>query len=163
MNTRNEAWFAEIERVLGLGSYTAHVDQVLGPGYAPKEAVAQSLAVFDELIELVMPRANEWIATLVIPLHFADGERWSSEMDLRVPIFTEWQSEWAQREPPTIGIYRRSLLLRAESVEEYRCPIAEQGLPTRRSQIHCYYRVWDSLSGDGEPREYSRAVYLESR
>jgi hypothetical protein len=161
MARQSKVRFAEIERIIGLDSYTAHIDEVLGRGYAPEHAVRQSLALYEQLIDLVLPHANEWIATLVIPLHFADGERWSNEMDLRAPLVDEWQSEWASEEPPTIGIYRRNLLMRVERVEEYRCAITEGVLTTRRSPIHCYYRVWDSISGDGNPREYSRAIYLE--
>ena len=96
MTRESKDWFAEIERIIRLDSYTAHIDEVLGHGYAPEHAVKQSLEIYEQLVDLALPHANEWVATLVIPLHFADGERWSDEMDLRVPRVDEWQSEWAQ-------------------------------------------------------------------
>jgi hypothetical protein len=154
-------WFAEVERVLGHDSYVSHVDEVLGSGYLPDEAVQQSLALYDQLINVVMPRSNDWVATLVIPLHFGNGERWATKIDLRVPPFTKWQSEWANEEPPSIGIYRRALLLRADNMEEYRCPITEAVLSADRGQIDCYYRTWCPDSRNEGEREYSRAVYLE--
>jgi hypothetical protein len=80
-------------------------------------------------------------------------------MDLRAPLVDEWQSEWASEEPPTIGIYRRNLLMRVERVEEFGCAITESVLTIMKKSDHCYYRVWDSISGDGNPREYSRAIY----
>lgn len=157
----SKPWLSEIERMLTIESFVMHIDEVLGPRYAPKEAVRQSLDLYHELIRAVSPRANEWVATVVIPLHFDKGERWSNKMDRRVPPFSKWQSEWATEEPPSIGIYRRSLLLQVDNVEEYRCPIVESVLPIAIGQIDCYYRVWDPRSLDEVPREYSRAVYLE--
>lgn len=154
-------WFSEIERLLTMGSFVMHIDQILGPRYSPEQAVRQSLDLYEELIGVVRPRAAEWVATVVIPLHFADGERWSNTMDLRVPLLDKWQAEWSMVEPPSIGVYHRSLLLRVDSVEEYRCPIVEHGLPAERGQIDCYYRVWDPSPIGEVPREYSRAIYLE--
>jgi hypothetical protein len=60
-------YFSDVARAGSEDNYSRHLDELLGSDYVPSDVVAHSLIAYTKLVRLFAARADELVATLVIP------------------------------------------------------------------------------------------------